>query len=301
MVIINNITTTLLLAYVYMPVDPGCQQDEDFEFICGCLDALITDSNTCGYILAGDFNFRPNSSRHNFVLNSLSSHRAITANICIMNASNYTYVSHYHNTTSWLDHIVVNNNLLNVISGMSVECDIISSDHRLLTFELVATVINNNNCVRASINNDIVTVSEWDACSIDDFSNYAAGMDFLLRNTAMPSLCGVNNCADHDHKIHIITYYESISQCIREAMQRFIPSKRIKHSEYTVAGWNDIVAEKHEADRRAFLEMISDGKPKMGYLYEIMKRTRAQFKLALRYCRNAVSYTHLTLPTNREV
>ena len=88
-VIINAVTTTLLLASIYMPVDPGCQQDEDFEFVCGCLDALITDSNACGYILAGDFNFRPNSERHNFILNSLSSHGAITADISIMDVSSY--------------------------------------------------------------------------------------------------------------------------------------------------------------------------------------------------------------------
>jgi len=78
----------------------------------------------------------------------------------------------------------------------------------------------------------------------------------------------------------------SVSECIRDAMQIFIPSKRIKHSEYSVVGWNDIVADKHETARRAFLEWVRVGKPKMGYLYEIMKRTRAQFKLALRYCRN---------------
>ena len=169
---------------------------------------------------------------------------------------------------------------------MSVEYDVASSDHRPLTFELAATIINNNSGVNGSINNDVVTVSDWDACSVADLSNYATGLDTLLRNTTMPPLCYVNNCTDHDHKMHIINYYESISHCIREAMLRFIPSKRIKNREYSVAGWNDIVADKHEAARRAFLEWISDGKPRTGYLYEIMKRTRAQFKLALRYCRN---------------
>jgi len=34
-------------------------------------------------------------------------------------------------------------------------------------------------------------------------------------------------------------------------MLRFIPSKRIKNREYSVAGWNDIVADKHEAARIA--------------------------------------------------
>lgn len=69
-------------------------------------------------------------------------------------------------------------------------------------------------------------------------------------------------------------------------MCRYIPSKTVKASEYSVAGWNDLVADKHEAARRAFLDWVSAGKPRTGYICEIMKRTRAQFKLALRYCRN---------------
>jgi len=76
---------------------------------------------------------------------------------------------------------------------MSVEYDVASSDHRPLTFELAATVINNNSGVNGSINYDVVTVNDWDACS-----NYATGVDTLLRNTTMPPLCYVNNCTDRD-------------------------------------------------------------------------------------------------------
>ena len=110
---------------------------------------------------------------------------------------------------------------------MFVEYDVVFTDHRPLTFELAATVINNNSGVNGIINYDVVTVSDWDACSVADLSNYATGVDTLLRNTTMPPLYHVNNCTDHDHKMHIINYYESISHCIREAMLRFIPSKRI--------------------------------------------------------------------------
>lgn len=68
-------------------------------------------------------------------------------------------------------------------------------------------------------------------------------------------------------------------------MLRFIPSKKC-NSVHAVAGWNDIVTDKHEAARKAFLDWVYESKPRTGYFCEIMKRTHAQLKLALRYCRS---------------
>ena len=53
-----------------------------------------------------------------------------------------------------------------------------------------------------------------------------------------------------------------------------------------VVGWNDIVKEKHSAARVAYLDWVADGRPRNGPLFTIMSRTRASFKLALRYCRD---------------
>ena len=45
---------------------------------------------------------------------------------------------------------------------------------------------------------------------------------------------------------------------------------------------------KHEAAREAFVIWLDLGKPIFGPYFENMKRTRALFKLALRYCKNNV-------------
>jgi len=34
---------------------------------------------------------------------------------------------------------------------------------------------------------------------------------------------------------------------------------------FTVTGWKDLVADKHEAARRVILDWVSDGKPRTGY------------------------------------
>ena len=45
--------------------------------------------------------------------------------------------------------------------------------------------------------------------------------------------------------------------------------------------------DKHAAARSAFLDWVSVGKPRTGYVYQLMYRTRVKFKLALRHCKAA--------------
>jgi hypothetical protein len=108
----------------------------------------------------------------------------------------------------------------------------------------------------------------------------------MLLAASMPSLCFAKNCVDVAHKKDIDLYLQLIYGCINDASKKFIPIKRVKANAFTVAGWNDIVSDKHDAARQAFLDWVFVGKPRFGHTYEIMKRSRAQFKLALRFCKN---------------
>ena len=77
-------------------------------------------------------------------------------------------------------------------------------------------------------------------------------------------------------------------------------------SQVSVAGWNDHVDDKQQAARAAFMDWVLDGKPRNGHTYELMKITRAKFKLALRYCRaneerlrcDALAHDHLSNSNN---
>ena len=52
-----------------------------------------------------------------------------------------------------------------------------------------------------------------------------------------------------------------------------------------VPGWNDYVSEKHILAREAFEDWVYCGKPRQGAEFFLMRKYRASFKLALRYCR----------------
>ena len=53
-------------------------------------------------------------------------------------------------------------------------------------------------------------------------------------------------------------------------------------------GWNTYVREKHDVARDAYCSWVAYGKPKYGYAFDCMKKTRAVFKLAVRYCKNNI-------------
>ena len=86
-----------------------------------------------------------------------------------------------------------------------------------------------------------------------------------------------------DHHSYISKYHSDIIACLQEASFRCIPPKRIMSSQVSVAGWNDHVDDKHQAAHADFMEWVLDGKPRNGHTYELMKITRAKFKLALTF------------------
>ena len=67
--------------------------------------------------------------------------------------------------------------------------------------------------------------------------------------------------------------------CISTAVYNVIPMRQTTYSHFNVPGWNTYVQEKHDLAREAFLEWRDFGKPRIGVVFENMKRTRAVFTL----------------------
>ena len=85
----------------------------------------------------------------------------------------------------------------------------------------------------------------------------------------------------------ISQYYELVIYCIQVACYKTMP-KRVcasKSEDYVVSGWNEYVNDKHEAARQAYLDWVYLNKPRQGPSFVLMKQSRAQFKLALRCCK----------------
>jgi len=87
----------------------------------------------------------------------------------------------------------------------------------------------------------------------------------------------------NEAEIIIDNYYQTVTTCIKQAVHTNI-SHSVKGGYYNkqaVAGCNDVVKDKHDAARAAFLDWVEDGKPRQGPLFSSMNSTRAAFKLCL--------------------
>jgi len=254
---LNESLFTILLASIYMPVDVcGGQTDEDFEFVCGYLKALIVESHVSGYKLARDLNFHFKSPRHKTVMKAFDDHHVVLVDEYALDASSFTYASDSHNTTSWIDHVLTNQWLLSFVSNMSVLYEIVSSDHRPLCFSLAIDKIKVCSNFDNTEADSVRIVSDWATCSQSKKDNYARRLDYLLQTISLPPICCTLNCGITDHQNDIDEYFRTINTCINTAMHSCIPVKRSCLSDFCVAGWTDIVADKHEAARQAFLEWV---------------------------------------------
>ncbi len=128
---------------------------------------------------------------------------------------------------------------------------------------------------------------DWHNCTAGDLENYTIYLTNLLlqQQRHFRNICGQRDCRSIEHQEDIDRYLNQIYNCVREATDCCIPSKINKPSEFCIAGWNDLVAEKHVIARTSFLEWMALGKPREGFEYNMMRRTRAQLKLAVRFCK----------------
>ena len=86
------------------------------------------------------------------------------------------------------------------------------------------------------------------------------------------------------HREDIDRLYGNIVKCLNRATTDSIPHRKTcAHQE--IAGWNDIVKESHDVARNDFKLWCINGKPRQGYVYEAMRRSKSQFKYALRQCK----------------
>jgi len=203
----------------------------------------------------------------------------------------FTYCSDDGLRQSWIDHVLCNSILNNRILSVCTLPQFVSSDHKplLVTFNdfsvniTVCSPVIQKNCCRTS-------TPDWSKA--DDYSllRYESMLNELLSQVNIPvSLLASDYANDsNNHAVQMTdNYYQNVMSCIKVAMQMCIPHsvKGDNHNLHADAGWNDVVRDKHDAARAAFLDWVAAGKPRQGPVFLLMNRTRAAFKLAVQYCR----------------
>lgn len=274
----------LLLLNVYMPTNYG--DESSLELYRDCLaklHAVITDTDSLHTIIAGDFNCCP-GSRFFVEFNSFATENNLVLSDLNRLNNVITYVSDDATKTSWIDHILCSWSADTLIDNINVINDVVISDHKPVSFNVICTPSAVHSHTQTTSYSSNYRVPLWSTCDYSTLDHYADYLDNLLQQVSVPSMVIKSDNSSSE----IEQFYRDVFACISKATAYCIPSRQQSSSDFNVPGWNTYVSEKHDAARKAYTNWLDVGKPKFGYYFDCMKRTRAVFKLALRYCRNHV-------------
>ena len=276
----------VLFVCVYMPYDNNDVSSLiEYVDICSKISTLFADSDAVYLVVAGDFNCSVNSRLSDAYCDFLKEENLVCVDTHML-LDAVTFISDDGQRMSWIDHIICSPALLPSIDDVCVLYGNVSSDHRPLSacFNSILSPcdIDTSYGVRQT-----AFYSNWAKASDHDIINYAGNLRLALKAIDIP--CHILSCkgvCDNSYHYELIDkYYNDIIDCVYAASDINIPKVKSNYSPYNVPGWSDYVQDKHETARQAFLEWMCDGKPRCGWSYENMYKTKSVFKHALRYCK----------------
>ena len=282
----------VLLVSVYFPTDYGDTDSLDnFIETCAAITAIYEDSDAVQLIVAGDFNCQVGSRYYNSLIDFVTENRLQLTDINRLH-NVFTFCSDATNNVSWIDHIFCSPDLDCTVSNCVVLLEYVSSDHKPLCITL-NNVISPFSPTNPTLDNRNPTrmtnyTLDWANCNDYNISAYRSMLDSLLCQVNIPNVLfdSDGDCSAANTKL-IDDYNDAVMECVKVASRTCIPGKFCSSnaSSYVTPGWNDYVKDKHLAARDAFLEWTHCGRPRNGPAFVMMQRTRAQFKLSLRYCK----------------
>jgi exonuclease III len=285
-IMVQSLLGPILLLNVYMPTNNGDQEClENYIDTCSRISAIFTECDANNLIVIGDFNCEPNSRFYtHFERLSLDNKLRLT-DISRLNGDVFTYCSDSGLNRTWTDHILCNSAVDSLVSSVCIQYEMISSDHK----PLVICFDNILRDTKPNIGMERFDTSQsspdWNNASETQLYNYKLHLNDALRNVDIPAVLFLENACSDIVNGAIDSYYNDVIQCIRNATVADIAMRTVRNSDYNIPGWNDYVEDKHLIAREAFLEWVYLGKPRQGAAYMYMNRTRAAFKLALRFCK----------------
>ena len=93
-------------------------------------------------------------------------------------------------------------------------------------------------------------------------------------------------CSCYDNIAAIDTLYYQIVDALITAQSQLVDKRTSTKLPYEqMPDWKEVCAEQHQLSRDAFTLWSTNGKPKTGSLFHMMKSSRAKFKYLVRQCK----------------
>ena len=284
---LTNDDTKCTFINVYLPYQSYDNQDEYMNKL-GKLQAVINELSTTSICILGDFNADiSNSSLFSPQLkNFINESGLIVSDLDKLPISSFTHVSHAWSTTSWIDHCISSADMHDSIANLDIKYEYVSSDHKPLLIEIDIKHLpkydfSQTNSIHSKIN--------WNNLSQNNLATYTESSEYFLSRVKIPQntvLCKSGKCTDKSHLDGINILYNDIIYALQQSSKVLLKSRNMDSKKYHyVPGWNEQVKESHTAAREAFHLWKLCGQPRTGALASLMRRSRANYKYALRFCR----------------
>ena len=199
--------------------------------------------------------------------------------------NSFTFLSPANDSTSWLDHIITSRS--DLINNIDILHHLCIFDHFPLRFDLKFEIPS----IEVEMDDDDSgEFFKWENFNlfrneVHDIMNEKFGENIL----GNPVFCCENNpCNDPGHKRIIDTLSDYLIESLLESTR--ILSTQITIRFKPVPGWNTICKENYAIARNCFLQWKESGMSRDGPEYNSMKESRAEFRSALRYCRENENY-----------
>ena len=206
----------------------------------------------------------------------------------------FTYCNDAGTASSWIDHVVCSTVIDSLICSTGSISDFVTSDHKpqFVYSSLSCNVILNPRPDSNNVDDDKLV--DWTRVDVDvdNLQAYEYRVDQLLCQVSIPNLLlsvSSNNTPAAEINNVLEQYYNTVGSRMRQAGLGCLPTKCYNvHDDHIIPGWNEIVRGKHQLARDAFYTWVISGRPRQGPELCVMKNSRAQFKLALRYCKKNI-------------
>ena len=270
--------TSVLLLNVYLPTESANNYDDYMSYL-GKIVSIANDPDVDAICILGDFNASPGTGFFRELEIVCSENDLVIADVAALPSDSYTHINNNGNSSSWLDHVVISDNLGSLFQDCYIRYGDATSDH----FPLGFTLCHEMN-LQATGNDTQKRKINWDFRDINKKIIFQQLLERRLQNLEWPViLCNRANCVHNNHCREIDLFYSRLNDIILETAVNVFGYKT--KNKYVVPGWNMYVSESHKEARRDFLYWRSVGSPREGPIALTMRSSRARFKLALRECK----------------
>ena len=280
---LSSTVSKYLILNVYMPYDNGSIENvvtyrEVLSEITNEIDCL---NDQLTLVVTGDFNSSPRGGRFWGELTEFCDDLNLVVADLILPQDSFTFLSGAHDSTSWIDHVLISRQEL--ISSIEVRYHDNIFDHFPLSFQLTF-----DTSLLEVVNEQIDTEKfvNWNRLSHTDICAYQAnilhGLDFI--NLECINCC-IYMCTDNAHRVGMRNTYLALIDLMLSSSEKFMISRSSPKKFTPVPGWNSRCKGSHYEARKCFLDWKNQGRPRSGPYYDDMKESRTIFRRDLKFCK----------------